>query len=441
MKKLLRPVLSVILAVLLLSTTAVSISAIDLPETPASTPTWYDGYLYGNQAIPYNDENTQKQNILKHVVLDNELLDAYIREELNINSNRTLTQADLDKITDITFDVSIYGEISLADLGLFKNLTSITVIGYGAVNYEFLADNKQLENFVAIGVDEILNLDLRLNPILDTVVISDSNVGESFIWNLNATQYGLLNTDITDVSYLADLKGLEVFSFKGAVLEGFVEAFANKTKTMKTLELNSVKLTTDELAVISKLTGLTSLSLVKADLTNADTAYLKTLRNLLNIDIAGNSIYNYVFLRSLRKLETVNYDLPADEIEEEVADEEVIDDTDVTDETDATEEVDGESIEFKWVGSLYDETIIIYASDDVTPDALDYLAEAANTISLEGYETLGIFNILVTGVEGESYVDAESASIILFNVNEVETITEIFDFIQLFLTENAAIDG
>ena len=156
--------------------------------------------------------------------------------------------------------------------------------------------------YTVAGVIEEVNIeDPALNAIIrETLNVSDAHtLYTNQLWNITSLN---ITADVKDLSELSKLQFIEHLSLQQGDYEN-LSAISALTK-LKTLTIDGVTLKSEELKAIASLPELTSLSMVRCNLSNI--SELSAATGLISLNLSNNTIRDLDPLSGLVNLEYLN---------------------------------------------------------------------------------------------------------------------------------------
>lgn len=156
--------------------------------------------------------------------------------------------------------------------------------------------------YTVAGVIEEVTIE---NSALDSIIREKLGVSDAHtlftnqLWNITSLE---ITNDTKDLSELAKMPFLESLTLQQGDYENLT-TLASLTN-LKTLVINGVTLTTDELTAIASLPDLVSLSMVRCNLSSI--SELSSAIGLTHLDLSSNSIRDLGPINSLPELEYLN---------------------------------------------------------------------------------------------------------------------------------------
>lgn len=143
------------------------------------------------------------------------------------------------------------------------------------------------------------------DPALDSIVREQLSVSDTStlftnqLWNITSLE---ISNDVTDLIELAKMPFIETLTLQQGNYEN-LSAISTLSK-LKSLVINGVTLTTDELIGIASLPNLVNLSMVRCNLSGI--SELANAIKLTHLDLSNNTIRDLEIISSLTELEYLN---------------------------------------------------------------------------------------------------------------------------------------
>lgn len=154
---------------------------------------------------------------------------------------------------------------------------------------------------IAGVIEEVTISDAALDGIIrEKLSVSDSHtLYTNELWNIISLE---LTGDVKNVAELSKMPFIENLTLQQGKYEN-LSAISTLTN-LKTLNINGVTLTSDEIKIIASLPELVSLSMVRCNLSSI--ADLSGAPQLVHLDLSNNTIRDLEPLSTLQNLETLN---------------------------------------------------------------------------------------------------------------------------------------
>lgn len=177
-----------------------------------------------------------------------------------------------------------------------------TVVYALTVGKNGLVSPLRILGYTIAGVIEEVTIS---DPALNTIVRQQLNVSDSYtlftnqLWNVTSLE---IKSDVKDLSEISKMPFIENLTIQQGVYENLSSISA--LTSLKTLTIDGVTLTTEELMVIASLPDLVSLSLERCNLSSIDE--LTGAAGLTSLNLSNNTIRDLEPLRTITGLEYLN---------------------------------------------------------------------------------------------------------------------------------------